>query len=284
MTQRFAAQRRAPVLLSIALVLGSGASFAQTPPPDVDQALRGHVAEFFQDFVDGKYRQALNLVAEDTQDEYFSAPKMEIKEFRIDGISYSSDFKSATVKLTVKRVWKLKADGFLNDSVIDTPMDTAWRIENDKWVWSNHTPKGDWLTPMGPSSGDKLAEQQSGVPKKIDQATMDAKAMEILGQGQSNVTPNQVTFQPGKASSAKLKFHNGVPGSVRLSIDPPPAKTGLTAKLGQTDLGAGADTTIEIEYNPPPDAPTGSQIARLAVVVEPFGQTLPVEILLVPAN
>jgi len=284
MTRRSASQRPAPVLLSVVFVLGSGASFAQTPPPAVDQALRGRVNEFFQDFVDGKYRQALNVVAEDTQDEYFSSPKMEIKEFHVDGISYSSDFKTATVKVTVKRVWKLKAEGFLNDTIVDTPMDTAWRIENDKWVWSNHAPKGDWLTPMGPSSNDKLAEQQSGAPKKIDQATMDAKALEILGQGQSNVTPNQVTFQPGKASSAKVKFHNGVPGAVRLSIDPPPTKTGLTAKIDKTDIGPGADATVEIDYNPPPDAPVGSQVTSLSVVVEPFGQTLPVEVLLVPAN
>lgn len=283
MAPRFAAWRSAPALLPVVFVLASSASFAQTPPPDVDQALRSRVNEFFQDFVDGKFRQALGIVAEDTQDEYFSAPKMEIKEFRIDGIQYSSDFKTATVKLNVKRVWKMKAEGFLNDTVVDTPMDTAWKIENDKWVWSSHAPKGGWLTPMGPSSDDKLTEHP-GAPKKIDQATMDAQALAILGHGDTTVTPNQVTFQPGKASSVKVKFHNGVPGSVRLSIDPPPGKTGLTAKLEKTDVDVGADATIEIDYNPPPDAPVASQITSLSVVVEPFGRTIPIEVHLIPEN
>ncbi len=283
MARRSPARRSAPALLCIAFVLAASASFAQTPPPEVDQALRSRVNEFFQDFEDGKYRQALSLVAEDTQDEYFSAPKMEIKEFKVEGIQYSSDFKTAVVKLSVKRLWKLKAEGFLNDTLVETPMDTAWKIENDKWVWSSHTPKGSWLTPMGPSSDDKLTEHP-GTTRKIDQATMDAQALAILSHGDTTVTPNQVTFQPGKASSVKVKFHNGVPGSVRLSIDPPPRTSGLSAKLEKTDVDVGADTTIEIDYNPPPDAPIASQIMSLSLIVEPFEQVLPIEILLVPGN
>ena len=108
---------------------------APAAPAEVEQALRTRVSEFFQDFVDGKFRQAINLVAEDTQDAYFSSPKAEYKAFKIEGIDFSDGFAKANVHLTMKQVWKLKAEGFLQDTVVDAPMTTAWKIENGKWVF-----------------------------------------------------------------------------------------------------------------------------------------------------
>ena len=82
--------------------------FGQTPPAEVDQALRARATEFFQDFVDGQYRKALSLVAEDTQEEYFASPKAELKSFKIDNIQYNDEFSKATMNLTVKRVLKFQ--------------------------------------------------------------------------------------------------------------------------------------------------------------------------------
>lgn len=65
------AVRTALFLLPAALWLVPAAAIAQTTPPappEVDQALRSRVTEFFQNFVDKKFRQAINLVADDTQD------------------------------------------------------------------------------------------------------------------------------------------------------------------------------------------------------------------------
>src|SRR5580692_11095665 len=126
--------RAALLFVPTVLFVLPSTAFAQVPapaaPPEVEQALRARVTEFFQDFVDVKFRQAINLVAEDTQDAYFSSPKAEYKEFRIDGIDYSDNFSKATVRLTMKQVWKLKAEGFLQDTIVDAPMSTAWKVEN----------------------------------------------------------------------------------------------------------------------------------------------------------
>src|SRR5580704_17475997 len=104
-------------LMSAVFCLIPGFVLAQAPspapPPAIDQALRARATEFFQDFVDKKYRQALELVADDTQDEYFSSTKAELKGFSIDSIAYRDNFTDATVKIKVKQVLQMKAEGFL---------------------------------------------------------------------------------------------------------------------------------------------------------------------------
>src|ERR1700722_3691405 len=122
-------------------------AFSQTPPPGVDQALRARAAEFFQDFVDGQYRKALTLVADDTQEEYFASPKAELKTFKIDNIQYNDDFTKATMNLTVKRVLRFQGQ----EMVPEVPMITTWKIEAGKWMWYNQVKANTWVTAMGPS-------------------------------------------------------------------------------------------------------------------------------------
>ena len=81
-------------------------AFAQNAPPVVDQALRARVTEFFQDHVDGNFRKAYDLVAEDTKDYYFGAQKFQFKSFHIDGIKFFDDYTKADVNVTGERVWQ----------------------------------------------------------------------------------------------------------------------------------------------------------------------------------
>src|SRR6516165_6361996 len=121
------------MVIRAALCLLPLIAFAQPqspqPPPETDQALRARVTEFFQDFVDGKFRDAMNLVAEDTQDEYLSSAKTPMKEFKIRDVKYSGDdFSKADVTLEVKRLWLLPVAALgpggmdKNQLVVDVPM------------------------------------------------------------------------------------------------------------------------------------------------------------------
>lgn len=195
---------------------------AQAPeaaaPVEVDQALRARVTEFFQYFVDGKFRQAINLVAEDTQDAYFSSPKAEYKGFRIERIDFSDNFAKANVQLMMKQVWKLKAEGFLQDTVVDAPMSTAWKVENGKWVFYQPPPPPDgWVTPMGPSQGFKKPDGSTQIPKKLDEATITQEANRVLHL--TGVDKDNVTLRADVPSSAKVVFHNGAQGSVSVALE-----------------------------------------------------------------
>jgi hypothetical protein len=274
------AARNAIILISAVLLIPA-AGFAQIPSPaatpEVDQALRARVSEFFQDFVEGKFRLAINLVAEDTQDEYFSSPKAEIKEFKIDGIDYSDNFTKANVRMTVKQVWKLKAEGFMQDTVVDSPMSTTWKIESGKWVFYHQIQPDGWVTPMGPSQGFGKPDGTGGIPKKLDDAALTTEAERLLGQ--SSVDKSQVLLDPDKPSTAKVVFHNGVQGSVDVSLVGVPKIPGLSAMLDKQAVSAGQDAIVELSYAPAAGQQIPPQSFTLAVEVAPFGMHFPVAVI-----
>src|SRR5271155_3842655 len=101
------------MLFRSVLILLPFAAFAQTdsaaPPAVIDQALRARVTEFFNDHVEGPagFRKAMDLVAEDTKDYYFSAQKIQFKSFKIDSIKYSDHFTTAIVTLSGQRMFRV---------------------------------------------------------------------------------------------------------------------------------------------------------------------------------
>ncbi|HEY1759696.1 MAG TPA: hypothetical protein VGG72_30260 [Bryobacteraceae bacterium] len=270
--------RSALFLVPAALLLIPASGFAQipspAPAPEVDQALRARVTEFFQDFVDGKFRLAINLVAEDTQDEYFSSPKAEIKSFKIDAIDFSSDFAKATVHMTVKQVWKLKAEGFMQDQIVESPMSTTWKVENGKWVFYHQIQPDGWVTPMGPSAGFHKPDGTTGIPAKLDDATLTTEADRVLHQ--TSVDKSQVLIAANQPSSTKVTFHNGAQGSVNVSLVGLPKVEGLTVTLDKQWVEAGKDAVLEFNYAPV--AGLQPHAFTVAIEVAPFNQDYPVQV------
>jgi hypothetical protein len=255
-------------------------AFGQTPPADVDQALRARATEFFQDFVDGQYRKAYALVAEEAQEEYFASPKAELKEFKIDNIQYNDEFTEAVVKLIVKRVLKFQGQ----EMVPEVPMNTTWKIENGKWVWYNKVLPNTWVTAMGPSDVTAVSRKPdgtiTGLPDKLDQAMVDAVGMKILQQ-QSGLDKSEVTLSAGQASSDTVIFHNGAPGSVALELRGVPDIPGFGAKLDKREVNFGESVALHLQYDPDANQGPSATVpgpATLTLVVQPFQQKLVVQV------
>ncbi len=276
---------RTPLLLAATCFLIPAAIFAQTPSPaapaEVDQALRGRVTEFFQDFVDGKFRQAINLVADDTQDYYFSSPKLEMRSFKIESVSYSNDWTKATVHMTVTRIWRMRAEGFAQDADVPGPMETTWKIENGKWVFYAKPKTDGWVTPMGPSADlAEAGKAAASEKKKINDGTMAAEAQRILQDSGivTDVTPKEVTLALDKPSSAKVTFRNGVPGSVALSLlGLPKDIPGFSATLEKTNVSSGDSSSVELRFDPAAGQPQ-TQSITIHVIVAPFDMEFPVKV------
>src|ERR1051326_4222020 len=165
--------------LRAALVLLPAVLFAQTPqepPPGIDQALRARVTEFFQDLVDGKFREAMDLVADDTKDEYFNSAKTSPKAYVIQDVKYSDNFTKAVVTLQIKRVWTLQQQ----QAIVDVPMTTTWKQEKDKWVWHHDVTPTSWPTPMGPSDSSLFKKNPDGMLVSLPPAHL---AEEMGGRG-----------------------------------------------------------------------------------------------------
>lgn len=264
--------------IRVALFLLPLVVFGQVPPPEVDQALRARATEFFQDFVDGQYRKALSLVAEDTQEEYFASPKADLKSFKIDNILYNDDFTKATINLTVKRVLKFQGQ----EMIPEVPMITTWRLEDGKWMWYNKPIPSTWVTAMGPSDVSLVSRAANGtvigLPDKLDQSVVDAAGAKIIHQ--SGLDKSVVTLSAGHTSSETVVFHNGAQGSVRLELGIMPKIPGLSVKLDKADVNLGESVTVHIQYdpNPDPDADPLPPYTMIPLTVAPFNQQLTVQV------
>ncbi len=246
-------------------------AFAQTPPAEVDQALRARVSEFFQSHVDGTFRKAYELVAEDTKEYYFGSQKNKLQSFKIDTITYSDSFADATVQLTCQRIWRPSAQ--FPEVSVTVPMITNWKIEDGKWVYY-HDPKLDRLTPYGSSNAPRVATPNGAVPPPdLSEAAIAEAARKIMRQ--SSVDKAQVTLATDKPSSEQVVFHNGFQGWVQVVLDPGPKTPGFSAELDKTSVNAGEDAVLKLRYQPADDQPA-PVIVRLTI--EPFNQTFPISV------
>ena len=82
------------LLLSVSLLAQTPASLDK-PPQDVDDALRARIKTFYDLHVEHKYRQAEQLIAEESKDDFYTMSKPQVSGFRIASIEYSDHFTKA---------------------------------------------------------------------------------------------------------------------------------------------------------------------------------------------
>lgn len=265
-----------------AMILLPFTALAQTPAPEVDQALRARVTEFFQAHVDGNYRKAFEVVAEDTKDYYFETEKIRFKSFKITDISFSSDFTDALVQLTAQREMKMRYDFPV---VVETvPMKTHWKIENGKWCFYEHD-RPAWITAMGPSDRDKLKPQTPVAGATTPPVGQDLSPAGIAALGsqiiqQSAIDKSELTLPLDRPSTEQVVFHNGQEGTVKVTLADGAKPAGLTAELDKTDVNAGGNAVVKIRFVPPADLAAGFVPANftLRLVMEPFSMVFPITV------
>src|SRR5215207_9021553 len=101
-------------------------------PPAVEEALRANVTKFYQSYVDGKFRQATQFVAEDSQDTFFEADKRRCHSFEIARVDYVENFTKATVVVTCPTDVLMPPKGLTR---VTMPLTSKWKVEQDKWLW-----------------------------------------------------------------------------------------------------------------------------------------------------
>jgi hypothetical protein len=267
------------MLFRAALILLPIAALAQTetqsPPPEVDQALRARVTEFFEDHVQAKFTKAFELVAEDTREYYFAAQKIQFKSFKIDSVTYSDHFTKAAVTLSCERMWRMSAQ--IPEVQVTQAMSTTWKIENGKWFWYRDANAETGLTPMGRSDPSAIG-RSNGSPLALPDVSQDAlkkRAAEVLKE--SSVSKTEVTLPADHPSSEQVVFHNGQPGSVLLSVDASAKLDGFSAVLDKKEVRAGEDVVLKIHYDPAGKS-TAPAPFTVRVIVTPFNQAFSIAV------
>jgi hypothetical protein len=271
----------ARITSTFALVLLPILLLAQAPgQTEAEQALRARVTEFLQYHVDGNFRKAYEMVAADTQEDYFNTGKVQIKGFTIDDVQFSENFTKATIRTTISRNMNVAGQDF----PVMMPSTTTWKLENNKWVWykvAAHTPE----TPFGPSALPSAtgvppqAAADVALPKDFSDKTIAEAARSILQQ--VSVDKNEVTLATDKASEAKVVLHNGMSGSIQVDLSAPQIP-GFTAKLDQSIVRAAGNVALVLRYEPG-GGTERRESASVQLLVQPLDQVFAVRVNFAPS-
>lgn len=257
-----------PMRVFRALFFGALA-LAQTPPPDVDQALRARVAQFFQAHVDGKWRDALALVAEDSKDQFLERGKQRILGFAVEKITWSDEFRQAEVLVFVEGDSLIPGIGPVKGK---RPVTTAWKLVDGQWFWVSE-PKEE-QTPFGtlkPGAGTPapLPEAKPGLPPGASPAVV------LANRSALGVDKDRIELKAAERSSAAVVVNNPLNGWVKLETGLPEVP-GLTARLEKEDIPPQSTGKVIFEYTPDGNAP--ARQVRAVIVVQPFRRVFPVYI------
>ena len=232
------------------------------PPQDVDDALRARIKQFYDLHVAAKYRQAEQLISEDSKDDFYVLSKPELHGYKIGAIEYSEKFTKAKVIVVGAMPVLLSWAG---GKIMDMPFASFWKIENEQWCWyynkeaARRTPFGDIQSPPN-SNGAKAT-------------AMPAMETISLAALQSALKIDRTRIDLAGDKPETLKVTNTLPGLASLSVACPDKRlsdTGITATFDKTEL-KGNETAI-LTLTASPNAKPGH--VSLQIIISPTNQTL----------
>lgn len=267
-----------PLFLFSLAALGA---FSQTPaaadlfekaPPDVDQALRGRVKEFYQHHIDGTYRKAEKMVAEESQDYFYQVQKQRYDSCEFVKISYKESFTRAVVTMACKGKWNING----NEMAVSMPLSSSWKRDNGgDWFW-HHIPPQTLPTPFG-----EMNHQAANLGKKPEgsgglQIPADMKAAGELLLKQVTVSKQDITLKSYEKSEDEIVVTNGSGGAVKLTFEYEAVIAGFKAEFDKKEIGPGEKAILKISINPKDRVAKPSMIAR--IFVEPLMQQFQIKI------
>ena len=241
-------------------------------PPEVDQALRARAHAFLDYQSKGDFRQAYDLVAEDSKDFYFGAPKEKATSFTIDDVQYAPNLSAATVRATMKRQM------FLAGHPVEVPQlqSSQWKLEKGEWVWYHDPSKDVTKTIIGEVPvAPVTTTTEAPIPKDLGRKAALAAAAKIAPQAAVNKT--SVTFILGKEATEQVTFHNGNPGVVQVNVEVRGVADTVTVEPNSSLVIPQADFQVNLTYKPLKES---SMRGEVRFTVEPFGSVyvLPVRL------
>ena len=238
-------------VLSLAAVFGQEASnIFEKAPPDVDEALRARITQFYQAFVQGKFRLADSFVAEDSKDVFFAMEKKQYKACEVGTIRYSQEFTKAVAVTSCDSKYFMLG----REVPVKLPITSAWRLEDGVWYWyvlpqsertTYDTPVGPARRPPTPKPGEEEAAAPAVQPPPRPDPVLLMKQIDKAVE----VDRDTLEIHPTKASSAEVHVKSSMPGVVTITSDPG-GIAGLHIKPAKQDIEAGGEAKFEISFDP----------------------------------
>ena len=219
----------------------------RSAPPEVMEAVKSRVVQFYTYFKEGKFRQAEALVTEESKDLFYNAPKKPLLGFEIATIQFNDDFDEAKVLVNVDTMSPL-----MGSTPFKLPV-------GGKWVWVND----DWFLHMEQRAQESPFGKMEGGPGTPGQG-LTAGAFSGKGirpdafQNMYAVNRREVRFPRAsdKPVERSVILHN--PGPAKLAIEKQgPDVPGLIIDAGEGQMEPGEQREIRFTYDP-----TVAQLSR----------------------
>jgi hypothetical protein len=234
---------------------------AAEAPPEVDQALRTRMDEFYKLQIDHQFRKAERLIAEESKEFYYEAKKPDIRSYSVDSIQYSDDLKSAVVRIRGKV--QIVFPG-APPMVIESVSPANWKLEDGLWCWYFDS-KSVMDSPMGKA----VPTSSSSAP--ADPMTIFQHTNEAAMKGVVHSDKETIQFDPANLKAEVITLSNVLPGPVMLSA---PKSAAFQISIAKPTLGPTESTQVTIT----PLADLKERPDMLNFTVEPVGQTVSVKI------
>jgi hypothetical protein len=210
----------------------------RSAPPEEEAALKARINSFYTLFQQGKYRQAENLILEESRDLFYNAPKSRIFGYEIRNVEFGPDLTDAKVLVTVETMTPMSAQP------IKQPLQSDWTRVDGEWYMSlKGIPAGEaYQTPAGPMhfpQGGGAPPSGFKPPNIGSMQTMyevDTRNLTFLSDAKEAVT---------QTVTVKNKFQEPLTIE-RLTRDFP----GMEFKLGSEAVPKDGETTIAFTYHP----------------------------------
>ena len=251
-------------------------SFAQAPAPpaEVDQALRAQATAFLKYQMEGNYRKAYELVAEDSQDYYLGSAKDKSASPDLQKVEYSDNFTKAVVSSASKQVLIMQGRSI----EIPSGRTDRWKLENGQWKWYHDASKDVVPTIVGPmpvgSAGSSATPPQ--LPKDLSPEAV-ARASKSIPPPSATINRKSLPFTVGKETTEEVVFHNNSPGSVRVEADLIEDYPGFVVQPKAFGLKPQEEVTFKVTYHP---SNKGVFHANLRLTIQPFDSEVLIPLIL----
>lgn len=233
--------------LSFCLAFGQDAAApSENAPPEVDQALRARVTQFYSANISGKWRDAFQVVADDMQNEYLAASKDTYDKCETVKITYSDSFTKAAVRENCHGEYR-----WHNTHIPATiPLTSTWKVVDGQWFWYWTKPT-EVMTPWGLSKITPDGPRPPGSPSvnaNVEAVLKDPAAMAKAILSQIKVDKKEINLRGYETSRDELHISNTMPGTISVRINCPPLP-GFSVKQANPDIGPNETSAIIFEYD-----------------------------------
>jgi hypothetical protein len=233
-------------------------------PPAVDEALRARIAKFYQLHVEGKFRLAEALVADETKDYFYSAGKPKYLGFEINRIDYADDFTTAKAVVITQRIVAMPG---LTNKPMPWPEPSKWKLVNGDWYW--YLTEDDLLTSPFGKSKPTPASDASQVPVIPGQEEMAKTLAEVRAD------KKEVTLKGDEESSAQFVISNPLSGAITLTVEGPPG-SGFTVEVDHAEVPPGGKATVTVAWKP--GSRPAPRLIQIVARVQPVNIVIPLRV------